>query len=505
MKFGVIILFVLMLTGNLFGQVSSEKRVEIELKDNYENEHIIEFGSEGLVLFAENSEAEKGTSEWKYDLYDTDLTLQKSVTVKLDKNLYPTETEAGDDAIYSFYKDYKGNYTLVTVKIPSMEVVKKSGQLPKGMWLDNMKVSGEMVYLQATVKKDKSIMAMNSQTGKFNIFPIQISGAKPKATSIEEFQVIEKNKELFVYVSHLKSRREQLYYLLKLDQNGKFKEKVNLSEGHDQNIISASASVLDDNKYIVVGTYSSSSAYASEGLFFSSYSNNKLDFMKRYNFLDLKDFLSYLPEGRQERIEKKKKRKEEKGKELKFNYRIVEHEVIPLKDGYILLGEAYYPTYRTESYTTYTTVNGTTTAVTHYRQVFDGYQYTHAFIAKFGLNGEIVWDRTFEMYLYQKPFSVKKFIEVNNQTDTELSMVYTNWHKIMSKSVSYATGEVLKEKVSDDIEQLKEGDKARYSTSSLQYWYDNYYVAYGMQKIKNKEDKDVKRKRKVYFISKIKY
>ena len=38
--------------------------------------------------------------------------------------------------------------------------------------------------------------------------------------------------------------------------------------------------------------------------------------------------------------------------------------------------------------------------------------------------------------------------------------------------------------------------------SNIDYWYDNYFIAYGIQKIKNKSG-DVQKKRKVYFINKI--
>jgi len=41
--------------------------------------------------------------------------------------------------------------------------------------------------------------------------------------------------------------------------------------------------------------------------------------------------------------------------------------------------------------------------------------------------------------------------------------------------------------------------------SNLVYWYDHYYLAYGEQKIKNKENDKVMKKRIVYFINKIKF
>ncbi len=58
---------------------------------------------------------------------------------------------------------------------------------------------------------------------------------------------------------------------------------------------------------------------------------------------------------------------------------------------------------------------------------------------------------------------------------------------------------------SDVIETGLDADKTKWSSSNLSYWYNGYFLAFGFQKIKNKEDKSVKRKRRVMYMSKVKY
>ena len=41
----------------------------------------------------------------------------------------------------------------------------------------------------------------------------------------------------------------------------------------------------------------------------------------------------------------KKAMKEAKGKEYNLKYRLAAHEIVPVKDGYLFLAEAFYPTY----------------------------------------------------------------------------------------------------------------------------------------------------------------
>lgn len=174
-----------------------------------------------------------------------------------------------------------------------------------------------------------------------------------------------------------------------------------------------------------------------------------------------------------------------------------------IENGYLFLGEAYYPTYRTETYSTTSTVNGVTTTSTQTRQVFDGYQYTHAMLGLFDEEGNLLWDQIFEMKGSYKPFYVKRFISIAEKDENSLKLVFASGKRIISKSIDYE-GAVINDSESEDIETSYTGDKVKTSFSNIDYWYDNYFVAYGSQKIKNKAG-EAKRKRKVYFVSKIKF
>jgi hypothetical protein len=83
--------------------------------------------------------------------------------------------------------------------------------------------------------------------------------------------------------------------------------------------------------------------------------------------------------------------------------------------------------------------------------------------------------------------------------------------------ISYNDGNVIKSKIvySDQttdygsdikIDSGQKGDKVKNSGSSvtngIEYWYDNYFLVYGQQDIKNKTDKKTK-KRKVFYLNRI--
>ena len=207
-----------------------------------------------------------------------------------------------------------------------------------------------------------------------------------------------------------------------------------------------------------------------------------------------------MPEKKQAKINAKKQKKKAQGKELEINYLMVSHDIMLINGTYLYVGEAYYPTYRTETYTSY--VNGK--PVTRTRTVFDGYQYTHATIVGFNQQGEKLWDNTFEMWPSYKPYFRKKFITSSIEDDRKLNLLFSSRPEIKAMTF-FSNGEVSKEEVYSFIETGSEKDKVKYSYSNLEYWYGKYFLAHGRQLIKNKEEAIGNKKREVYFINKITY
>lgn len=500
LKYSSILLVIVTISLKAYTQISFEQRLEIELKDGYSNEEIIAFGNKGLILRSRSEKAVNNQFEWKYDLYDTDLQFVDSRNFMLDKKFSLNSTFSSKDADYTLFANNKGEYRLVTVEPENLELYDQSGSLPSKMRVNRMAVFGDYAYLQGSIKKSHILFVINWRTGDQKTFPIEIPGYQYKKLTVENFQILENSDDMFLYVQVAVEKKRADMYVVHLNKEGELIDITNFSEDIPKNIVTISASRVDKNEYIYSGTYSTKYAGLSEGLFFSSTQNGKLKYFRNYNFLDLKNFLSYLPEKRQEKILDKKEKKESKGKEFSLSYYIANHDVFLISDGYLFLGEAYYPTYRT---VTYTSVSNGITIVNTY-QVFDGYQYTHAILAKFNTDGELVWDQCFEMWPAYKPFTVKRFISVSLSKDESVDMVFSSYNRIVSKSVDM-DGAVLKDKQSDEIQTDYQGDKSKRSFSNLDYWYDNYFLAYGNQKIINKEEKGVERKRLVYFINKIAY
>ncbi len=500
MKKVFLVAFLFFVTIQSIAQINYENRLEFDLRDGYGSERIIEFGEEGFILFSKKTELVERQRERKFDMYSTDLELENTKTLLVDRDYSLYESAVLDNRFFSFYKTRQGDYILHSIEAGSLEQTNVSGKLSKKAIVKTMVVMGSYVYLHLIEKKSDYIFVINWRNGRSIETPIEIKGFKNKNLKKIRLQVIEDTEEVLLFMRANRNKKESDVYVLQFDEEGKKKGQFKLTESIEKNFSSISASPIDDDHYVFTGTYSTKGATTSQGLYFCEAEEGKVNYVEYYNFADLENFFKYLPKRKQEKIEKKKKRKKERGKELSYSYYIADHKIIELDDGYLFLGEAYYPTYRTETYTTY--VNGQ--PVTRTRRVFDGYQYTHAILSKFDKYGEMVWDQIFEMWPSYKPFSVKRFISIADGDQDALNLVFASRGRITSKSFDF-DGEILADNTSEEIQTNYEGDKTKSSFTNINYWYDDYFIAYGSQTIKNKEDKKIKRKRKVYFITKIQY
>ena len=129
-------------------------------------------------------------------------------------------------------------------------------------------------------------------------------------------------------------------------------------------------------------------------------------------------------------------------------------------------------------------------------QQFDGFKYTHAVVAGFDQKGNMLWDNSFS-FENVKSMNLKEKVKINVQND-EITLVYSNKGKLASKIVKGT--EVIEGTKTIDIDTQRDGDKVRDTeTDDIEYWHQNFYLAWGYQKIANRNDGT----RRVFYLNKI--
>jgi hypothetical protein len=200
----------LLFSVSLFAQVSFEKRIEFELKDGYDSERIMEFGKDGFIMCSRNKTSKEGQTEWKYELYDTDLSLKATRTVLINPK-YSVHDEkdfsfSNTENNFTLYRNNKGKYTLVVVNISTLKISKVDGVLPKKTRVYKMLALGDFVFIEAAMKKEAMLISINWKTGQQKVIPIVIE-THPKRSVIANMQVLEKSRELLVFVKTFEKKK----------------------------------------------------------------------------------------------------------------------------------------------------------------------------------------------------------------------------------------------------------------------------------------------------------
>jgi len=186
--------------------------------------------------------------------------------------------------------------------------------------------------------------------------------------------------------------------------------------------------------------------------------------------------------------------------------------LVPYKNQFILVGEAFYPHYtynsRSAAFSNYSRYMSNPFINNSNNMIFDGYQYTHAIVIGFDQKGKILWDNSFQINDV-KSMTLEKYVKVQPGED--------------NITVHYMFENVLRTKIIKDS-QLFEGKTSEpvpvkswrtrnkpedMITSTLDNWYKDYFYTYGTQNVKKPRITSkglvVEESQKVFFINKITY
>jgi hypothetical protein len=231
------IVFLLLITSySAIAKLTYEKRIEIELKDDYIGNRLYQFGEIGFILRSYRINIPGKKDEWKYDLYNTDLEVAKTLKMKLDSKLYADETFKNDSMLHTLYKDKTGKFSLVSIHASDLEKSVVNGVLPRNISVSDMAVLGDFAYLNTYIKKERFLFSINWKTGKKHMMPIQVEGYKSKNIILRDFQLMEESNEIFLYVKVSGKKKDYKLFIIRLNNKGEKEEMFDFSANFIQKI-----------------------------------------------------------------------------------------------------------------------------------------------------------------------------------------------------------------------------------------------------------------------------
>ena len=303
--------------------------------------------------------------------------------------------------------------------------------------------------------------------------------------------------------------RQQTITIRNYDPEGSLTKTMSLRPEEKRNLIFGQSLKTNNDMQVVAGVYGNRNSEYSKGIFMASIDPVGNDILKYYSYADLENFFKYMKARREQRVKERIARRKIKGRKLRFNYRFVVHELVPYKDQYIMLGEAFYPKYiypngggsRRSFFGPAYGINRGSSFMMQDGRVFDGYYYTHAVVIGFDSNGKLLWDNSFEINDV-KTFELEQFVKLDVRED-HITLLYFYDQKIRSKIIN--DNQVIEGKSIEPIQLKFETDRVKKTgteSTKLGYWYLHHFYATGIQTVSSNAD-GVNQLRRVFFINKL--
>lgn len=501
----------------------SVKRIELPTRGDDQGFQVITLGEDGVLLLTK-------TGKLSFNITKLDAQLQQtwSANGELEENQSMVDFHRNGRDVYFLFSKYNSDlYQIIKVSTGIGIMQKFFFENIRRFEVSEFKVFNDVAYLAGMVKEEPVLMSVN-----FNkMQPRILAGGIKGTASISSLDYDEANDLLVVSYS-VKKGRSSYMAVKRINPNGKIVEQLAVEPEEDYGLLTGKLFSLNDGTQLMIGNYGfkgyqSNGGPMSQGLYISKVDGETPEYLKMHSFTDFKNFFKFLPLKQQEKIEKKIKKKKGKGDDLRLNYRVLVHDIIKKDNQYVLVAEVFYPEFRNNNtygspfygsafgspfgfgnslnamrFARYYGMNSWAwnpwmySNYSNNNQQFDGFKYTHAIVAGFDLTGKLVWDNSFS-FDNVKSMELKEKVKIRYEGD-EIALVYSNKGKLATKIVRGS--EVVEGVKTIDIDTQKEGDKVRdTATDDIEYWHQNYYLAWGYQRIANRNEGS----RRVFYLNKI--
>lgn len=273
------------------------------------------------------------------------------------------------------------------------------------------------------------------------------------------------------------------------------KEPITLDAGEKNSILSFKVNNNSNQNRIAIGSYGSARSSLTQGFYLSEISDKKVFWETT---ITLEELLKKEVKKKVTEKSQSKTKKAEKNQVSGFrNSYYLFHSVMESENEYLFAAESYYPTYHTETRSSY--VNGKYTTTTVY--VFDGYVYDKGILFCTSKKGKLIWTNSMELPHFRTFTPNVELLSVDSKDDNILATIF----KFPNNKV-YKIDEAgnMEESEFNSVKIASKNEKENTVSNRALYWYDDFYLVDGYTKSKKSKSKSDKAdKSSKYYIYKM--
>ena len=442
---------------------------------------------------------------WKFKLLDLKLNLLSENEINLDRSYRIKDHFSIEDNIFILYKkDYSNDkeYKIIIINSSDNSIKEYQIHTPFSIKVTQIKYISGNIILSGKSNQNRSIVVLyDTISNQLKI----LSGFYKLNQEILNIKIGDSNN--YFSIIYVASNSNNVSELVKKNYTVEGNEIASLGiKSNNYSFIDGKFYNINNNQHIVIGTYGRKNSRYTRGLFFSKIENDQQTFIKFYDYSKMENFFYYLKDKKEKKIKKKIVKKDNLKKNMKLSYNLIIDDVNENDSLFLISGESYFEEYNERGF--YPTITFYNAYSGNYDKALDpnfsGYNHTHSIIAAFNIDGELIWDNSIDITDIIS-FEEKKYVKISiNDNTKDIAMIYFHKGVISLKIINERRN--LTDKKSYPLNPLKKNDiilESEKLMEGLEHWYDNYYFTYGIQKIRNIKDNDIKLKRRVFYINKI--
>ncbi len=485
-------------------------RIEIPSKSDKETYRVVPCGKEGVLVFYRSLEqTDEIHTKWYFTWYDQNL-----------QRIWVKSVPLLTDQEFAFQDFRQDTLSLLFVhggksKTPMVDFGLLRLLTGKGTFILNMgkiRQDQEVVHFSAT--SDFAWVGLTSTTGAGQFLFMNLKSGSIRPFSLGEGSALAIrwacpdtiNQGINAIVTRVVTKKQTEHYLVRYDTTGVIRSEIPLTTGDaGKEFTHFRALQLPGGKFLVAGSYRHGGSNAkkkeeevSTGFFGYSVSPGTQKSPWFYNFLDFKNASSLLNEKDLMTLRKKSMKKSKLPGEYSVDFPLMFQDIVQHDGRFILPAEVYSPQYRTESYTDFDFYGR---PYTNSYSVFDGFRYQNAIVAGFDSDGRLIWDNVLEirnLVSFDPSPKVALYFDGNDILLSFLGDGKIGYKIIRADSIVEKLDYVALDLLYPDDKLINE------SGGRMIKWYENYFLCYGYQEIKNIALTS-NNKRMVFYVNKVRF
>ena len=485
--------FLWLLPGRAQAQLQQTNRLEVPTS-MFANEQfdLFSLGENGALMVTRRSDYTGTRDEtWTFTKLDTELETVWVQGYQMDFRYIPVMSYQNDNfAYWLFAEPDTDHFLFLQLDLNRGVLDVHKGNLLANVSVNQFKVIGSKALVAGYYRSRPVVIVHSFFDHTTRVLPNLFE----RNMEINNLDVNEKDGLINVITYQIR-KKECLFTIKTYNYEGKMLKSTTIKDPANSLISGQIVPLNQDDSYLI-GNYSVGCTPFSQGLYVTHIKDNIPDDPNFIEFSELQNFFNYMKPKRRERMLERIGKRKSLGKENRFRYRLLVHDLIQTDNEIVLVAEVYYPNYKTNSPASFNGISR------QYMRSMDGFRYTHAIVCGFDRDGNFLWDNCITIKDLTS-YELQEMVQLTPIDDYFL-LAYPQDGDIHTEVIRREKVVVEKEKY--EIEARSEAEKVIYNdNSTLVAWYGKYFLAYGIQRVGPGKYPAPGSQREVFYVNKFTY